>query len=802
MTASDKGRALAGSAALISSEIQSQNTSPIAAWNAARGILPSETVAIATLDDAGRFIATTRTAEVADKGIAATMAEADCWVSANPVRAGLPEGRKGTAGDVVRLACIYADLDVKPGALPTWTAAENIIADLTMMLGVAPAAVVMTGHGLQPVWRIEQEPGRTDWPDGSSSEPFRAAQALTRRWGRLVAHVASMHGGEVDPVWNLDRVLRAPGTTNRKGQPIPTELRSTSTDVLTLTRLAETLDEYAVPEVTEDTIALDEVLCPAEHWPTPARSCSYAATMVKGWAKDKPTSGGRHGWLVAQATRLAAAQRSGCLSLEDARSAQAALVERFTTRLNVGAKRDPAPGEIAGALAWGRNRAAAMTHDRARAELGGHTHPDEHPVESYAPAPLAAVEELTAQWFGPGYDLDVMRATLAVAAGSLYLDDAPAWLLICSGSGATKSETMAPLADLGAVSASTLTGEAALLSATPANERAADATGGLLDELGPRGLLLLKDVTSILSMNRERRAEVLAALREIHDGSWTRTVGAEGGRRVSWKGRATVIGAVTTAWDAAHSVVSRYGDRFLIVRPNVEESEELAAAALRAAAAEGGLARMRAELTAAVGGLLQNVQPRHVELDEGREARLLAVADLVALSRTAVETDYRGDPTEAHDREVHTRLIVQLLQLYQGAVLIGMTPADAERLCIRVAADTMPPSRARVLDALLAGGESAGRTSYALARRLGEDPRTVDRILHALRLLRMVNDSDDGTRSWHLTLSTARQRALAVMAQARGYVQMPAQVLEMLQVPTTSSESRTLSDVSARPRYP
>jgi hypothetical protein len=52
-------------------------------------------------------------------------------------------------------------------------------------------------------------------------------------------------------------------------------------------------------------------------------------------------------------------------------------------------------------------------------------------------------------------------------------------------------------------------------------------------------------------MNTDARAALLAAFREIHDGKWERNVGTDGGRTLTWTGRITVIGAVTTAWDRA-----------------------------------------------------------------------------------------------------------------------------------------------------------------------------------------------------------------------------------------------------------
>jgi hypothetical protein len=71
----------------------------------------------------------------------------------------------------------------------------------------------------------------------------------------------------------------------------------------------------------------------------------------------------------------------------------------------------------------------------------------------------------------------------------------------------------------------------------------------------------LKDFTSIIDMHCDARAEVLAALRELYDGRWDRSVGAEGGRTLTWEGRLGLIAGCTTAIDSAHSVISIMGTR-------------------------------------------------------------------------------------------------------------------------------------------------------------------------------------------------------------------------------------------------
>jgi len=114
----------------------------------------------------------------------------------------------------------------------------------------------------------------------------------------------------------------------------------------------------------------------------------------------------------------------------------------------------------------------------------------------------------------------------------------------------------------------------------------------------------VKDFTSILSIDRNIRTGVMAALREIHDGRWERNVGTDGGRTLSWSGRLVVVGACTTAWDQAHSVISTMGDRFVLVRSSSRYGR--IAAGNRAMRNTGTEIEMRAEMAKAVAGLIRH----------------------------------------------------------------------------------------------------------------------------------------------------------------------------------------------------
>lgn len=177
---------------------------------------------------------------------------------------------------------------------------------------------------------------------------------------------------------------------------------------------------------------------------------------------------------------------------------------------------------------------------------------------------LADAHRIFQKWLGDEYDLDAASAVIAAAASERLPGD-PLWLLIVSGPGGAKTETVQALAGAGAHVTSTIASEGALLSATPRRDRNKKATGGLLRKIGDRGVLVIKDATSILSADRNTRASVLAAIREIYDGRWERNVGTDGGATLTWVGRIVIVGAVTTAWDGAHAVVATMGDRFVLL---------------------------------------------------------------------------------------------------------------------------------------------------------------------------------------------------------------------------------------------
>ncbi len=317
------------------------------------------------------------------------------------------------------------------------------------------------------------------------------------------------------------------------------------------------------------------------------------------------------------------------------------------------------------------------------------------------PMTLAQVEQVYAKWLGD-HDLVPLRTVLAAVTANLIMgSNEPVWIMVVGGSGFGKTETIAPLSALPLVHmASSISSEGALLSATPKRDTTKGATGGMLAQIGSRGLLVLKDFTTILSMNRDARAQIIAAFREIADGRWERSVGTDGGRKLVWEGKIGVVAAATAAIDNAHTVLSEMGSRFTFVR--MGEDEEGTEIAKRALANVGHETQMRKELSDAYRGLLEygQLQPA-LEINDAIRDAFIATANLTSLARSPVTRDLRGQIEHIGDREAPTRMVKVIMQIWRGCGVIGMTIPQAWEVIWRLSIGSIPKLRRRSLQILL-----------------------------------------------------------------------------------------------------
>lgn len=118
---------------------------------------------------------------------------------------------RGGAADCDVIPGLWLDIDVagpnhaQTDLPPTIEAAEQLLAEFPL-----PATVVInTGGGLQAWWLL--------------NEPMPASEATTilSRWGATWSERGHAKGWHIDNVFDIARVMRLPGTTNRKNIPRP-----------------------------------------------------------------------------------------------------------------------------------------------------------------------------------------------------------------------------------------------------------------------------------------------------------------------------------------------------------------------------------------------------------------------------------------------------------------------------------------------------------------------------------------------------------------------------------------------------
>jgi hypothetical protein len=255
-----------------------------------------------------------------------------------------------------------------------------------------------------------------------------------------------------------------------------------------------------------------------------------------------------------------------------------------------------------------------------------------------------------------------------------------------------------------------------------------------------------------MSINRGERARVLAALREIYDGSWTRLLGEDGGRALTWQGKCGFIGACTPSIDRAHAVMGALGERFVLYRLTVNDPNEQGRRRLRN---RGHEREMRDDLYRVVSDVLaaMNGDPR-APLSTEEVDWLVAWACFAVVARSAVERDgYDRQVELLPEPEAPGRLVGALGQLCAGLAAIGLTDEERWQLLAKVALDSIPTVRRAVLDAL----RGEWLSSSMIVDRTGIPRTTTGRTDEDLTLLGLVKVARVNGAEPHFGLSdTAR----------------------------------------------
>lgn len=134
-----------------------------------------------------------------------------------------------SAKQITGICALWADVDYgtdghqKNNYPPTVDAALALVREM----GLEPSFIVHSGHGLHTYWLLDERLNSMD------------AEPLAQAWLGALKGYAAQHGWDVDTTQDLARVLRVPGTSNRKK----------SDDVLPVHLIGETGAKYSLEAI-------------------------------------------------------------------------------------------------------------------------------------------------------------------------------------------------------------------------------------------------------------------------------------------------------------------------------------------------------------------------------------------------------------------------------------------------------------------------------------------------------------------------------------------------------------------------
>lgn len=345
----------------------------------------------------------------------------------------------------------------------------------------------------------------------------------------------------------------------------------------------------------------------------------------------------------------------------------------------------------------------------------------------------AEVERLLRQdYVNP--DIDAVKIICACVAAHRIVEHSPVWVMCVAPSGSLKTAILQSLDALPTVHFIDEVTPNTFVSGRIPERREEEEKGkqkrkekhepaSLLHRIGKDGFLVAADFSTILSMDERSKARILAQLRRIYDGHFSRQFGTEENLdQREWKGRLTFITGATPDIDSHYLVFRSLGERFVQVRWP------------RAGGVKAGLKAMRQrkdavrDLRSAIHGLLLPIlreqSIRTPIFSPAFEERVANLGEFVALARAQVHRARDNhEPSAPPSPEGNTRLPQELAQIGRGAAVLAgrtdVTEADYA-LVSRTALDCIPGARIAVIQVLRNGASpsSSGLMGGLLNRTL------------------------------------------------------------------------------------
>ncbi len=320
------------------------------------------------------------------------------------------------------------------------------------------------------------------------------------------------------------------------------------------------------------------------------------------------------------------------------------------------------------------------------------------------------------------------------------------WLFLIGPSGGGKTALLDSLLDLPDIESISLLTPNTFLSGMPGMKDAS-----LLPKLTGR-IALFKDWTSILSMQKDAKSEILSQLREIWDGSMKKVFG--NGRVAEWSGKVSVLAASTQAVDLNQQQYTHLGERFLNYRMIMPDRKLVA---MRSLENDPNHELMVKELQNAMYSFLNGLDFSKASevgtIPEEYRQPLVNLANFCTMARSGIIRDYgmKKEVIFVPAAEMPTRIVGQLAKLFAGMLIVNggkILDTDID-IVYKTALDSIPQTNKMVISEM---AKSDGQTTAEIAVALNYPTDPIRMYLENLALLKVCNRIKDSGKADRWTM--------------------------------------------------
>ena len=346
-------------------------------------------------------------------------------------------------------------------------------------------------------------------------------------------------------------------------------------------------------------------------------------------------------------------------------------------------------------------------------------------------------------------ETDYIEVILATIVSNEITGD-PVWLFVVGAPGVSKTEILRSLGKLNnkVYVTSKLTAQSLI-----SGKQNKNYDPSLLPKLDGK-TLIIKDFSSILSIQRESRETIFADLREAYDGYLGKDFGNIGHR--GYSAHFSLIAGVTPAIDKYTSVQQTLGERFLKLRLQEGQTDKKIR---RAIDNKNSQDQMREEISGAVKRFFKarKIKIKDINIPAEIVDKIVMLANFIAICRTTVSRDpYRRHTLDyIPEPEIGTRIGIQLAKLGTGLASIRgkkEVGEDEFRILKRIGLDSMPKKIKVIIEVL---NDQEALTTPKVAKATGIEKETCRLALNDLAVLDLVDhEKVDGVGNpigWKLT---------------------------------------------------